>query len=332
MNSVLVDFKLEKEWPFVEVLKTTTSEQWETIECQTNQYHGSKKASLIRFFWYFAFPFKMVLRRKKWNHIVAWQQFYGINFAFWCRLFHLKKINNLTIMTFIYKKKNGIAGWMYHKYMSFAVRSKYVDRFICFSKNESEYYPHVFRVDKSKFIYIPVGIAPLESVDTSDGGYVFATGRSNRDYSFLLKVLEGTDFKCQIVCDTLPESLAAGSTKILTDCHGKEMINRMAHSHCVVIPLKDINVSSGQLVMLQAMSLGKPVICTNADGIKDYTTKDTAIMIPNDVNGWRRAISSLYDEPERYLDMSKSALSLFEKNFTENIMFSNIAKILYKTK
>ena len=106
----------------------------------------------------------------------------------------------------------------------------------------------------------------------------------------------------------------------------------MAHSHCVVIPLKDINVSSGQLVMLQAMSLGKPVICTNADGIKDYTTKDTAIMIPNDVNGWRRAISSLYDEPERYLDMSKSALSLFEKNFTENIMFSNIAKILYKTK
>lgn len=329
MNAVLVDFKLKKVWPFVEVLETTTLEQWEAIECQTNQYHGSKKAALIRFFWYFAFPLKVVLRRKKWNHIVAWQQFYGINFAFWCRLFHLKKINNLTIMTFIYKKKYGLTGWMYHKYMSFAVRSKYVDRFICFSKDESDYYPHVFGVDKSKFIYIPVGIAPLENVDTSDDGYVFATGRSNRDYSFLLKVLEGTDFKCQIVCDTLSESLAAGNTKILTDCHGEEMIKRMAHSHCVVIPLKDVKASSGQLVMLQAMSLGKPVVCTNADGIKDYTTKDTAIMIPNDVNDWRRAISSLYDEPERYLEMSKSALSLFEKNFTENIMFSNVAKILY---
>lgn len=327
MNAIFVDFKLPLNWCFLPILETQTEEKWDAIESQTNQYHGGKIAAMVRFFWYFFFPLQMVMKRTKWNRIIAWQQFYGINFAFWCRLFHLKKKNNLTVMTFIYKRKAGLKGKLYHKYMSFAVRSKYIDRFICFSKEESLYYPKVFGVDKSKFVYIPVGIAPLSDIETSDEGYIFATGRSNRDYDFLLNVLKGTDYQCQIACDTLSDSLSGGTT-ILSDCHGEDMIKMMARSHCVVIPLKDVKVSSGQLVILQAMALGKPVICTDADGIRDYTTKDTAIMVDNNVDFWREAIRTLYQDNNRYNDMSKAAKSLFEKYFTDVAMYYKIGKII----
>lgn len=328
MNAVFVDFKLPLHWNFLSILCLQTKDQWETIKCQTNKYHGGNIAAIVRFFWYFIFPLKMVLKRNRWNKIIAWQQFYGLNFAFWCKLFHLKKKNDLTVMTFIYKRKQGIIGKVYHNYMSFIVGSKYIDRFICFSKEECDYYPKLFGVPRNLFIYVPVGIEPINTVDIKDEGYIFATGRSNRDYDFLLSVLDGTDYQCQIVCDTLSKKLSGRRISVLTDCHGNEMIKRMAHSHCVVIPLKDIYVSSGQLVILQSMALGKPVICTDADGIRDYTSTDTTIMIPNDVDKWKEALNLLYNNEQLYNKLSDSSYDFYKKNFTDIVMYRNIANII----
>ena len=64
---------------------------------------------------------------------------------------------------------------------------------------------------------------------------------------------------------------------MLNDCIGDDMLKIMARSHCVVIPLKDTGISSGQRVILQAMALGKPIICTDADGIRDYV-RDIQLM------------------------------------------------------
>ena len=328
MNSVLFDFELKSEWKFTKELESITAEKWEAVECRTNQYHGSRLATFIRFFWYFFFPLKIVLQRSKWDKIIAWQQFYGLNFAFWSRLLHLKKKNHLTVMTFIYKRKSGIVGNLYHTYMSFIVRSKYIDKFICFSKEECEYYPVLFGVSKDSFVNLPVGIEPLDSVDKKDEGYIFATGRSNRDYVFLVKVLQGTNYECQIACDTIPTGVITSGINILSDCHGDEMIQLMAKSHCVVIPLKDTHVSSGQLVILQAMALGKPVICTDADGIRDYTSTDTTIMIPNDEGRWKESLHLLYSNKDLYTKLSSSSYKRFKENFTAQVMYRNIANFL----
>lgn len=59
------------------------------------------------------------------------------------------------------------------------------------------------------------------------------------------------------------------------------------------------------------MALGKPIICTDADGIRDYVTPQTAIMLPNDVDSWQKAIDRLYDNKEEYQKMSNAALKLF---------------------
>lgn len=328
MNVVLVDYNVEKDWDFIKVLESTSADTWVVEKCISNQYHGSIKSIIIRFLLYFIFPFFIMLKRLKYERIIAWQQFYGLNFAFWSRLLHLKKVNDLTIMTFIYKKKRGFLGIIYHKYMCYIVKSKYIDRFICFSKEECDYYPELFGVPRNRFIYVTVGIEPINTVDIKDEGYIFATGRSNRDYDFLLSVLNGTDYKCQIVCDTLSKKISGRRISVLTDCHGNEMIKRMAHSHCVVIPLKDIHVSSGQLVILQAMALGKPVICTDADGIRDYTSTDTTIMIPNDVDKWKKALNLLYNDEQLYNKLSDSSYDFYEKNFTDIVMYRNIANII----
>lgn len=212
--------------------------------------------------------------------------------------------------------------------MSFIVRSKFIDNFICFSKEECEYYPVLFGVSKERFVYLPVGIEPLDSVDTKNEGYIFATGRSNRDYGFLVNVLQGSDYECKIACDTISSGVSMRGLNILSNCHGDEMIQLMAKSHCVVIPLKDTRVSSGQLVILQAMALGKPVICTDADGIRDYTSTDTTIMIPNDEGRWKEALNLLYRKKDLYMKLSSLSYKRFKEKFTDLVMYRNIANII----
>lgn len=330
-NVILVDFIPQTNWNFEEKLSASSSESWNSISCQTNQYHGSKLSSLKRMFWYFMFPLQIVLKRKHFQKIIGWQQFYGLNFAFWCRLFHLKKENDLTVMTFIYKRKSGGAGFWYHQYMKYIVTSKYIDRFICFAKEECDYYSEMFGIDKSKFVFIPLGKAETNNIPVSDEGYIFATGRSNRDYDFLVNTLKETKCTLVIACDTYHPTITLQNVKVLNDCHGSQMLNLMAKCHCVVCPLKDLKTSSGQLVVLQAMALGKPVICTKADGIKDYVDDGiTGFLIDNDKEGWMAALRKLYDDKNLYSEMFAHARTSYVENFTEDAMYERISKIVNK--
>lgn len=326
-NIILVDFQLNSQWIFPKILNEVTREEYKSIQLPTNRFHGNIFATIKRIFWYFVFPLYIAIHRKRYNKIIGWQQFYGLNFAFYSRLFHLRKVNELTVMTFIYKKKKGWRGYLYHKYMSYIVNSKYIDRFICFSRDECYYYARTFNTSINRFVFTTVGIEPFNDIETEDFGYVFATGRSNRDYNFLIDVIQGTSYKCIIACDSFLMKDTEGVC-IYNNCYGEEMIKLMARCHCVAIPLKDINVSSGQLVILQAMALGKPIICTESSGVKDYITHDIAVMLPNDIGMWRDAINKMYNNPTFVKTLGDAAKLVFYTQFTINNMYEKIAKII----
>lgn len=311
-----------------DVLGEITKENWSTAKCVTNTFHKGMLDSLKRFFMYFMFPLTIVIRRNNYDKIIGWQQFFGLNFAFWCRLFHLKKKNDLTVMTFIYNEKKGIIGTLYKKYISYIITSKYIDRIICYSKHECNYYAQLFNINAEKFIFIPLGIAPLKCTDTTNYGYAFAPGRSNRDYDFLAEVFDNTPYKCIIACDTLSAKSYPSNITILKDCTGEAMIDAMAHCHCVAIPLKDLMISSGQLVALQAMSLGKPIICTCANGITDYATTDSAIILKNNVDMWKQALHRIFSDHNFVKGKVDLAMQLFNNQFTEDTLFRNIAAVL----
>ena len=103
-NIVLVDFDKDEKWSFPKTLESVTHAEWETKRHVTNHLHGGLLPNLLRFFWYFFFPLIILIRRKQYDKVIGWQQFYGLNFAFWSRFLGLKKVNDLTVMTFIYKK------------------------------------------------------------------------------------------------------------------------------------------------------------------------------------------------------------------------------------
>lgn len=329
-NCVLVDFDYQKEnSDFVKILENITSCKWVINQKITNHLHGGILKNIIRFIIYFIYPLKILRKRKKIDKIIGWQQFYGLNYAFWCRIFHLKKVNDLTVMTFIYKKKNGIIGFLYHAYMKYIVTSKYIDRFICFAKEECSYYSDLFRIAKDKFVFIQLGEGYLrtKNADICDNGYLFATGRSNRNYDFIIDILADAPYKLIIACDDYKKHNLPQNIRILSDCYGADMLSMMAKCHCVLVPLKDLTMSSGQLVVLQAMSMGKPVICTNSDGICDYIINEkTGFLVDNNSKDWLDALDSLNNK-EFWYKMSANSLDLYKCQFTENAMYKRIAKL-----
>lgn len=232
-------------------------------------------------------------------------------------------------MTFIYKPKRGKVGKIYDKYMRYIVTSKYIDKFICFSSAECNYYKTLFGIDK--FVYVPLGIEPLDISDDEicDDGYIFSTGRSNRDYDFLIESLANTDNKVRIACGLWQyvKQLPANVT-LLHDCYGKAMAMEMAHCNCVAIPLKDLNISSGQLVILQAMQLGKPIIVTNSHGVTDYITDgDNGLLMEKTQASILGCLERISKDGE-YKRMSENAKVTFLKKHSLKAMAENILNVM----
>lgn len=107
-NVILIDFPKIENWKFKESLNKKTNMKWEERESISNKKRKTILYNMVRYLKYFFFPFKIFLQRKDYKNIIAWQQFYGLLYAFYCRIFHSKKYNNLIVMTFIYKEKKGI--------------------------------------------------------------------------------------------------------------------------------------------------------------------------------------------------------------------------------
>lgn len=328
-NVILIDFRERRPWPLVGALNAVGKGEWTVVSKVTNHLHGSKLKSLLRVFWYFFFSLKVFFLRKNYGEILAWQQFFGLNFAFWCRLFHARKRNNLTILTFIYKKKSGFAGLLYHRYMRYIVTGRYVDRFICFSREECHRYAALFGVGEDRFVYIQLGFEEPHDVNTGDDGSILAAGRSNRNYGLLMECVKETGRRCTIVCDTLRPENPPANVEVINDCYGRRMLERMAQCRVVAVPLENLEVSSGQIVIIQAMSLGKPVVCTRTQAVTDYVSDgETGLLVDNDPAQWREALLLLLDDDSKYERMSRRAKEVYHRRFTEEAMYQRIADVI----
>ena len=122
--------------------------------------------------------------------VIGWQAFYGLLYAFYCRLFHVKKVNTLLIKNFTYKPKKGLTGKIYFRFMNYIVKSKYVDVFVCTSQTFCDYCAKVFDEPSDRFVFLPFGVndftKKVNMTQPASNDYILSLGRSNRDWDFLI--------------------------------------------------------------------------------------------------------------------------------------------------
>lgn len=331
-NAILVDFRPTRNWVFQKVLEKQTNAEWEIVSLESNHNHQGTIQNLLRYCKYFFAALRFFLHRGEFERVVAWQQFHGIFLAFLQRLFNVKKTINLTIMTFIYKPKKSLLGKLYFWFVHFAVTSGYVDTIVVFSESEKLYYSDLFHVDAELFECVFLGVEDAYRTyenDIIDGDYCVSAGRSNRDYGFLINAWGDEKGKLLIICDNLNYNGNQNIT-VKNNCYGGDYMRALAGAHVVIISLESDMISSGQLVLLHAMMLGKPVIMTNNSALGDYLQNGvTGFVIEKSQEQLDEVLRKLEDKSV-YARISKNARDFFLANCTLAAEAEQIAAIINK--
>jgi len=164
---------------------------------------------------------------------------------------------------------------------------------------------------------------------------ICSVGAEMRDFSTLKQAVSGTGVRCHIAADHVripgkirflnDRRVPISQTGALVDANvteGRmslaELRNLYAQSRFVVVPLLPSDTDNGVTVILEAMAMGKPVICSRTRGQVDVIQEGvTGLYVPiGDVAALRAAILSLWNDPLRARQMGENARAHVEKYHT----------------
>lgn len=189
------------------------------------------------------------------------------------------------------------------------------------SSGEVETYSKRLALPKSKFkfIHFHTDVTEPKIVDCPNG-YILSAGQTERDFQVFLKAIRNLPFSFKIICDEKNANGLSchGNTEILVNIPRNDYLECLEKSRFVVVPLKSLNKSTGQIVILEAMSLGKPVIATDTVGTRDYIRHGiTGILVPpNDPASLRNSVIQLASDASMQRTLSRNAFSFVMKNCT----------------
>jgi glycosyltransferase involved in cell wall biosynthesis len=175
---------------------------------------------------------------------------------------------------------------------------------VCSATAEASYYRETFGWPNEKVAFVPchtsIEFARIENLP--DDGYLLAAGRTLRDFPTLVSALRNSTHPTVIVAPRKAVGVPDGvqNIEILEEIPFSEFEKLMERCRAVVIPLHDRNISTGQVVLLHAMALGKPVIATRTTGTRDYIVdgQNGLLVEPRNPHALRVAMDRLMSDSE----------------------------------
>jgi glycosyltransferase involved in cell wall biosynthesis len=159
---------------------------------------------------------------------------------------------------------------------------------------------------------------------------ICSAGAEMRDYPTFLEALRGTGIPCHIAADHVRVDLFGFARRVDANAFSSmaspnvtigrktptDLRELYARSMFVVVPLARTDTDNGITVILEAMAMGKAVICSRTKGQVDVIEDGvTGIFVPvGDAGAMRAAIVDLWRDPGRALAMGRAARAYVEKH------------------
>jgi glycosyltransferase involved in cell wall biosynthesis len=280
--------------------------------------------------------FKAVALRNKYSNLIFWQQFIGLYYNLFCFIFLIGKFPKSIILSVIYIRRYSSLGKLFHMFFKLAFRSKYIHQLVCHSISERQYYLNEFGIDleeKIIFCHLGEGLPYEDCLSIPDKKYFFSGGSSNRDYDTLIKVFAELDEQLIIACK--PENINSAAippnVTIEHEAYNGQFNTLIENAYAVILTIADPNISSGQLVLLKAMRLGKSTIVTSGNCMADYIDRTYSMEVPaKSINELKEAVIFLSSHPDQNYSMSAHAYKKFINNYTIGRYADRIAGIITK--
>ncbi|MEM8709653.1 MAG: glycosyltransferase family 4 protein, partial [Planctomycetota bacterium] len=202
------------------------------------------------------------------------------------------------------------------------------DLAFCHARSDLSRYQAWYPRHAAKLRFQPFGYAvdPHESPhdeepEVPSGSYLFAAGRSSRDYSTLIEAMRDADLAVFIACDSsseLPEGDLPSHVTILRNCFGRDFRAMVAGAAILVTPLQPVAHSAGQMVVLEGLAVGIPQVVTKIPGIVDYVDGGRAALLvpPRDPEALRNAVEEIRRDVALRDRLTQHGQSYFESHLT----------------
>lgn len=174
----------------------------------------------------------------------------------------------------------------------------------------------------------------------TDPHMICSAGMEMRDYPTLIEALQPLNIPCHIAAamtargqryktvdqlydmNSIPANVTIGKKQKLA------LRNLYAQSHFVVVPLLPTDTDNGLTVILEAMAMGKPVICSRVEGQIDVIEEGvTGFYVPQgDPEALREAILELWNNPAKAKEMGQAARKYVERVHNLEQFVSDIKK------
>jgi hypothetical protein len=177
-----------------------------------------------------------------------------------------------------------------------------VDALCVSARREARIYSERLRIPLDRFRFIRWHTNVLEPRWCPPaGGYLFAAGRTGRDWRTLAEALQGVDTPAIVVCSKSDARAIdwPPNVTVLTDIPYPRYRELLEGASAVIVPLEQHTFSSGQVVILEAMALGKAVIAARVLGSEDYIVDgvDGLLVTPENGDELRAALRVLVSTP-----------------------------------
>jgi len=182
--------------------------------------------------------------------------------------------------------------------------------------------------------FVPLGINDHEflSTPTHDGGYALCTGYAQRGWPTLLdawRSLPGVPLK--LLGAPLRQAGLPPGVTVLPRMSFPDYRDLVAGARVVVLPVPDGWASWGQMTLLQAMALGKPVVVTQTKPVRDYLSDEWCVPVPpEDPAALAQGVQSLWNDPCSRDRLGKAARQAVTERFSERQMARRFEDLLLR--
>lgn len=267
--------------------------------------------------------------KKKYDGIISWAENLGIPLAVLLKLTG-SHVPHFGIFSWISKPKKAI--------LLKRVHSRF-ERIFLMSSRQRDFAIDQLKIPENKIQLLrwPVDQNFWRPLNI-DSDMICAVGREMRDYGTLIQAIEGMDIRCHIAAggittnkkdawmkdvqdlESVPSNITIGKKTFL------ELRTLYAQSRFVVIPLFPTETDNGTTSILEAMAMGKAVICSKVDGQADVIQDgiNGIFVPPQDVKALRDAIQYLWNNPEIADRMGREGRKFIEQHHAFDLFVKNV--------
>ena len=219
------------------------------------------------------------------------------------------------------------------------------DVLFTFSQAEADELTRRFHLEEGRVRPIQWGVdtdfyRPLPAPNDGEPDHIFSVGLSNRDYPTLIEAMRLLPHvECHISATSAWESHdltvqdLPANVKLRPYDHPVAIRDAYARCRFVVVPLAFTQQwSAGCTSVLQAQSMGKPVVATALPGLGEYLEHNhTGLLVePSDPAGLASAIDELWQDPLRASKMGGCGSAQTRLNRSLDATLDHVVRVAHE--